>query len=139
MVYKSPWFKSSSFICFLMGAAAFLFFCIAGAFFSLSTVIVPACVFAVYAIRTFKECLFLEMKEECLILRNRILPGLKTEIAADDMKSFLLMPPRGNGAWVLYVTVRNGKRKKFVLGCVPSAALHPLEEELSNKVKGHAH
>ena len=105
----------------------------------MSTVIVPTCVFAVYAIRTFKECLFLEMKEECLILRNRILPGLKTEIAADDMKSFLLMPPRGNGAWVLYVTVRNGKRKKFVLGCVPSAALYPLEEELSNKVKGHAH
>lgn len=139
MVYKSPWFKSSSFVGFLTGCGCVLVICIAGMFFPSPAVIAPVCIFAAYTIRTFKDCRFLEFKNECLILKNRILPELKTEIAAGDIKSFLLIPPRRSGALTLYITVRNGKRKKFVLGCVPSAALHSLEKELNSKMKGHAH
>ena len=137
MVYEAIWFKSPSFIGFLIGCIAVFVLCLMGFFFHSLAMIAPVCVFAVYVIRTFKECLSLEVGKEHLILRNYILPRLKTEIAVNEIKTFLLFSAPKGGTLILYVTTRDGsKRKKYVLGCVPSAALHSLQKTLNDRVKG---
>ena len=136
MVYKAIWFKSSSLIGFLIGCIAVFVLCLMGFFFHSSTMIAPVCVFAVYVIRTFKECLFLEVGTEHLILRNYILPKLKTEITINDIKTFLLQSTLRGGTLILYVTFRDSsKRKKYVLGCVPSDILYSLQKTLNDRVK----
>lgn len=132
MVYKASLTQSLSFRYFLISGTIVVILCICDIYYGLPKLLGPILIFILYMQRVLRHCRFLEIQENDVILRNRLLPFLKKQVSKKNLSSKNICKSYfyNKKTLKLCINFSNRKEKEYELGCVTSDMLKSIQQDL---------